>query len=49
MSYFTNSCSFFKSHTSDYFPGETAAAAAAAKSLKRGLNELSRILIAISI
>ena len=39
MSYLTNSCSFFKSHTSDYFPGETATAAAA-KSLKHGPNEL---------
>lgn len=48
MSYLANSCSFFKSHTSDYFPRETAGAAAA-KSLKRGLNELPRILTAISI
>lgn len=47
MSYLTNSYSFFKSHTSDYFPGETAAAAA--KSFKGGLNELPRILTAISI
>ena len=46
MSYLTNSYSFFKSRTSHYFPGETAAAA---KSFKGGLNELPRILTAISI
>ena len=50
MSYLTNSYSFFKSYTSDYFPGEIAtAAAAAAKSFKGGLNELPRILTAINI
>ena len=48
MSYLTNSYSFFKSRTSHYFPGETAAAATA-KSFKGGLNELPRILTAISI
>ena len=48
MSYLTNSYSFFKCHTSNYFPGETAAAATA-KSFKGGLNELPRILTAISI
>ena len=48
MSYLTNSYSFFKCHTSNYFPGETAAAATA-KSFKGGLNELPRTLTAISI